>query len=789
MSDERVKLTVDGKTLEAPKGEMLMRATDEAGIYIPRFCYHKNLRVVANCRMCLVEVKGAPKPMPACATPVADGMEVFTGSGRAIDAQRSTMEFLLINHPLDCPVCDQGGECELQDLSWGYGRGVSRFAERKRVVRDKSIGPLVHTAMTRCIHCTRCIRVLEEVGGRQEMGATERGEHLKIGTWIERSIDSELSGNIIDVCPVGALNDKPFKMRARGWELLQHATVSAHDCAGSNIYGHSLRGRFLRAVPRENESINDCWISDRDRWSHTGLAAADRVKRPLVRRDGALVETDWEEALAFAAESLRGSGEGLGTLVAPGASLEEMYLAQKLTRGLGSRNVDARLRQSDFRDDEGDPRFPSLGSSFAALEKSDAILLVGSHLTKEVPIAGYRVRRAAQQGAAVMALNPRRYDFAMPLTGEHVVHPDRLVAGLAAFARAVAKAKGRALPDFLEAFADADDTDLAANAGRFAEAERPRILLGHLAHQHPRFADLRRLAVALGALADAPVGYLSEGANLAGAYLAGAVPHRGPGGVPVAAGLDVRAMLAEPRKVYLTIGTEPEKDCWDGATARAALAAARVVALTSFLAPAMREYADCVLPLAAFGETAGSYVNAAGDVQRFDAAAVPAGDSRQGWKILRALGAELVAASGFGFTALAEVRAEVMGAIGHVHHDASYGGQWRPAPGEDELSALRAVTEVGLYAGEPLLRRAAPLQATADANGNSRAWLHPDDAAERGLESGDRLRIAAGASVCEAELGLDSGVVHGSLWVPPGSGLALWESAVTLAALPQAAEA
>src|SRR5690625_2749507 len=285
MSEDRVTLTVDGEEIEAPKGEMLMRVTDEAGLYIPRFCYHKHLRVVANCRMCLVEVEGAPKPQPACATPVSDGMIVHTHSERAVDAQRSTMEFLLINHPLDCPVCDQGGECELQDLSWGYGRGVSRFTERKRVVRDKSIGPLVHTAMTRCIHCTRCIRVLEEVGGRQEMGTTDRGEHMKVGTWIERSVDSELSGNIIDVCPVGALNDKPFNMRARGWEMLAQKTISPHDCLGSNMYGHTIRGKFLRAVPRENEAVNDSWIADRDRWSHTGLRSAERVRRPLVRKD------------------------------------------------------------------------------------------------------------------------------------------------------------------------------------------------------------------------------------------------------------------------------------------------------------------------------------------------------------------------------------------------------------------------------------------------------------------------------------------------------------------------
>ncbi|MGH8224816.1 MAG: NADH-quinone oxidoreductase subunit NuoG [Gammaproteobacteria bacterium] len=793
MSEERVKLTVDGRTLEAPKGEMLIRATDEAGIYIPRFCYHKHLRVVANCRMCLVEVEGAPKPLPACATPIADGMIVHTRSDRAVDAQRATMEFLLINHPLDCPICDQGGECELQDLSLGFGRGVSRFTERKRVVEDKDLGPLVHPDMTRCIHCTRCIRVLEEVGGRQEMGATNRGEHLKIGTWIERSVDSELSGNIIDVCPVGALTDKPFKMRARGWELLAHKTVSPHDCVGSHMYGHSLRGKFLRAVPRENEGVNDCWLSDRDRWSFTALAASDRVRQPLLRRDGRLEEASWEEALPAAARLLGEAGAGLGTLLSPSASLEEMYLAQKLTHALGSPNIDVRLRQVDFRDDAGDPRFPSLGGPIAALDQADAILVVGSRINKEAPILGHRLRRAAANGSALMAINPRRFDLVLPLAVDHAVHPDELCTALAALVQALAAESGAKTPDFLKAF-DAEkhgDAKLDAIAKHLLQAKQPRLLLGLLAQQHPAWADLRRLAVLVADLAEASLGYVSEGANMAGAYLAGAVPHRGPGGVAVEAGMNARTMFEQPTAGYLLFGVEPERDSWNGETAFAALKKAPVVAVSSFLSPAMREYADCVLPLAAFGEAAGSSINGEGKLQRFDAVCVAAGAARPGWKILRALGSTLASEREFGYTNLAEVREEAIHAIGYTGADLAqnaYGGDWKATPAADEAPALRAIGEVGIYALDPLLRRATPLQETRDARDSAKLWLHPDDATALQLGDGDRARVEGGTGTREFVVATDAGVVRGSLWLPATSGLALWD-AVALEAIAQAAEA
>jgi NADH-quinone oxidoreductase subunit G len=794
MSEDTVKFTVDGREIEAPKGEMLMRVTDEAGIYIPRFCYHKHLEVVANCRMCLVEVEGAPKPQPACATPIAQGMVVHTRSDKAVDMQRATMEFLLINHPLDCPICDQGGECELQDLSMGYGRGVSRFTERKRVVKDKDLGPLVRPEMTRCIQCTRCIRVLEEVGGRQEMGSLNRSEHLEIGTWIERSVDSELSGNIIDVCPVGALTDKPFKMRARGWEVLTHRTISPHDCLGSHMYGHSLRGVFLRAVPRDNDDINACWLSDRDRWAHTALDAPDRLRRPLIRRDGELVEASWEEALPAAAKMLREAGEGLATLVSPSASLEEMYLAQKLTRALGSRNIDARLRQRDFRDDAGDPRFPALGGPIADLDHSDAVFVIGSRINKEAPILGWRLRQTAKNGGAIMALNPRRYDMVVPLAEDCALHPDELVPALAILAGELAKRAGKKPPVFLEAFkASAEEREsLDAIAKHLFTAERPRILLGQLAQQHPAWADLRALAALIAELAEGALGVISEGANMAGAYLAGAVPHRGAGGVALETpGLDAHAMLAEAQKGYLLFGVEPEHDSWHGEAALAALRGAPVVSLSSFVSPAMREYADCVLPLAAFGETAGSSINGEGKLQRFDAVSVPPDDARPGWKILRALGATIDFADAFDFVTLAEVREEAINAIGYPEAEklaSAYAGDWEPKPAAEKAPALRAVGEVGIYALNPLVRRAAPLQQTTDARDSAKLRLHPADATKNGLADGCRARMNAGGLSREFEVATDSGVTRGSVWFPAASGLALW-SEVAIEALATVNEA
>ncbi|HVN42589.1 MAG TPA: NADH-quinone oxidoreductase subunit NuoG, partial [Steroidobacteraceae bacterium] len=421
MSEELVNIEVDGVPVKARKGAMLIHATDANGIYVPRFCYHEKLSIAANCRMCLVEVEKAPKPLPACATPVAEGMKVFTRSPKAIAAQKATMEFLLINHPLDCPICDQGGECELQDLAMGYGRDVSRYTERKRVVRDRSLGPLISTDMTRCIHCTRCVRFGQEIAGLQDLGTIGRGEMTQISTYVEKSLDHELSANIIDLCPVGALNNKPYRYRARAWEMTQHALVSPHDCTGTNLYGHVLRGRLMRVVPRTNEEINETWIADRDRFSCEGLYSADRAQKPMVRDGEQWREVDWETALEKAARGLqtavREAGPGqLGVLASPLSSLEELSLAARIARGLGSDNVDHRLRRVDFRDQAGDPVAPTLGCKLAELNGAAAIVVVGSNLRKEVPIIAHRIRQGAVRGATRVAfVNPQAFEVNFPV--------------------------------------------------------------------------------------------------------------------------------------------------------------------------------------------------------------------------------------------------------------------------------------------------------------------------------------------------------------------------------------
>ena len=595
-----VNVEVNGVPLKARKGQMIIEVTDQAEIYVPRFCYHPKLTIAANCRMCLVEVEKAPKPLPACATPVAEGMKIFTRSKRAISAQKATMEFLLINHPLDCPICDQGGECELQDLAMGFGRGVSRYTERKRIVKDKNLGPLVSTDMTRCIHCTRCVRFGAEIAGIQELGANFRSDSSEIGTYIEKSVDHELSGNIIDLCPVGALNNKPYRYGARAWEMVAKPLVSPHDCAGSNLYAHVLRGRLRRVVPRENEAINESWLSDRDRFSCHGIYSDDRLLRPRVKQDGRWVEVAWQDALAVAVGSLKkatevGGASGLGTLVSPSATLEEAYLLQRITRHLGSDNIDYRLRQRDFRDHTHDPKAPLLGCSIADLDTRQGILVIGSNLRMEVPIVAHRVRKAARKGASVAFLNPAIYEYYFKPAAYLAAAADALAANLAAVLAAAAKAAGTAVPAHVARAVEGVAVTDAHRATAAALTRKPAlVLLGQIAQRHPQYADLRALAAALAAVTGATLGYLSEGANAAGAALAGATPHRGPGGNAVGrSGFDAGAMLETARDGYILFGIEPTKDLAEGAASLPPLRKAAVVAFTAFVSAELTTSPTC----------------------------------------------------------------------------------------------------------------------------------------------------------------------------------------------------
>ncbi len=762
-------IEIDGQKLEVKEGSMIIEAADAAGIYIPRFCYHKKLSVAANCRMCLVDVEKIPKPLPACATPVTEGMVVRTSSPKAVSAQKGVMEFLLINHPLDCPICDQGGECELQDLAVGYGGNVSRFTEKKRVVMDKYIGPLIATDMTRCIHCTRCIRFGQEIGGIMELGATGRGEHLRIGTYVERSVDSELSGNMIDLCPVGALTSRPFRFTARSWELHSSPSVSPHDCVGSNLNVEVRRNKVMRVLPRENEEINEIWLSDRDRFSYTALNAEERLLTPMIRQQGSLVETDWTTALEFAAAGIRRLLEAhgaasLGALASPTSTLEEFYLLQKLMRALGSGNVDHRLRTRDFSGDEREAPFPWLGQTIRELESLDAVLLIGSHVRKDQPLIAHRLRKAFLAGARLAAVNPIDYEFAFDLQAKVVAAPDEMLRALARIAQVLGDEAGRALPEPVQSWITgtvpgAQEREIVRI---LRSAKRSAVLLGDFAASHARAADLRALAELIADFSGAQLGRLSA-ANSVGGWLAGCLPHRGPGGSATTAGLNAYDMLAQPRQGYLILGAEPELDCWDGANARRALGAAEIVVALSTYQGAAMDYAHVLLPLAPFTETSGTFVNCEGRWQSFAGAVSPAGEARPGWKILRVLG-NVLGKQGFDYTSSEQVRDEV------AHHAVTPSVRslrWSLGTPPVPLDGLVRIAEVPLYASDPLVRRAASLQQTQD-NAPPVARMNGAETQRRGLGGVTAVRVAVGAGEVSLGLMIDERVPAGCIWIPWG---------------------
>ena len=719
MSEDLVNIEVDGVPVKARKGAMLIQATDAQGIYVPRFCYHEKLSVAANCRMCLVEVEKAPKPMPACATPVAEGMKVFTRSPKAIASQKATMEFLLINHPLDCPICDQGGECELQDLAMGFGRDISRYNERKRVVKDSNLGPLVSTDMTRCIHCTRCVRFGQEIAGIQELGTVGRGEMTQISTFIEKSVDHELSGNIIDLCPVGALNNKPYRYRARSWEMAQHPLVSPHDCAGTNLNGHVLRGRLMRVVPRANDAINETWIADRDRYSCEGLYSPDRAPQPLVKEAGVWREVDWEAALEAAARGLqkivREAGAAqIGFLASPTATLEELSLTAKVARGLGTDNVDHRLRRIDFRDQSGDPVAPTLGCSIAELDFASAVLVVGSNLRKEVPIVAHRLRQGAvRHGTKVAFVNPQAFEVMFPLTANLTSNGLGMAQHLAAVLTAALRAQGKPAPSrvaaALEGITPSAEHEKVARA--VSEGGLRLILLGALAQRHLAYSEIRALAAVLADVTGARLGYLPEGGNGVGAALAGVTPHRGAGGRAVARpGLAAGEMLNARLKGYVLVGGIESADLAPSPGIDAALQAAEcVVAITPYAGPECLANATIILPAAAFAETSGTWVNVEGRWQSVAGAARPPGEARPGWKVLRVLG-NLLALHGFDYVSSEEVRDELRREIGEYAAASAVTTSFAPG----RLSAVDATREVGIYRVDAIVRRSEPLQATVD---------------------------------------------------------------------------
>jgi len=686
MSNDVVNIEVDGKSVEARKGQMVIQVTDAIGVYIPRFCYHSKLSVAANCRMCLVEVEKAPKPLPACATPVAEGMKVFTRSPKAIAAQKATMEFLLINHPLDCPICDQGGECELQDLAVGYGRDVSRYNDGKRVVRDKHIGPLVSTDMTRCIHCTRCVRFGEEIQGMPQLGTTGRGEKTEIGTFIENSIDHELSANIIDLCPVGALNNKPYRYSARAWEMIQCEGISPHDCTGSNLYAHVLRGTVKRIVPRDNEGINETWIADRDRFSYEAIYSADRLLSPRVKEGGEWRDVDWEDALSLAAEQLRKARRGkTGLLASPSSTIEEGHLLARLAEHLETGNIDHRIERRDFSDQDNDPLFPWLGCDIADIERQQAILVIGSNLRQEAPILAHRVRKAALAGASVSFVSSKRHEYFFAV--------DNYLSG-------------SGLVELLSS------EGMRTVAAALEKADDSLILLGNIAGRHEGYGKVTALAAALAASTGSKLGMLSPGANSAGLSLAGVLPHRGPAGSARGEpGTNAGDMLDASLDAVVLLNIEPDADFFAAESAVAKLKQQQfVVALTPFVSAALLEAADLLLPVGTFAETSGTYVNVAGTWQNFAGFANPVGEARPAWKVLRVLG-NLVEAPRFDYVTSTDILQELREQVGGVVPDnriAGYAGK-ACASGADDPS--REI-DTPIYSVDGLVRRARALQLT-----------------------------------------------------------------------------
>jgi len=766
-----IEIELDGQKVEVLEGSMVMHAADKAGTYIPHFCYHKKLSIAANCRMCLVDVEKAPKPMPACATPVTQGMIVRTKSAKALQAQKGVMEFLLINHPLDCPICDQGGECQLQDLAVGYGASSTRYNEEKRVVFHKNVGPLISMEeMSRCIHCTRCVRFGQEVAGVMELGMIHRGEHSEITTIVGETIDSELSGNMIDVCPVGALTSKPFRYSARTWELSRRKSVSPHDSLGANLIVQVKNNQVLRVVPLENEEVNECWIADRDRFSYEALNGSDRLTAPMIKQGGAWKSVDWQTALEYVSRGLTQIGvdhgaQSIGALGSAHSTVEELHLLAKLVRGLGSENIDHRTRHADFSDTgsgaaPGSPSARWLGTSIASLTNLQRVLVVGSFLRKDHPLLAQRIRQATRKGAKVHSIHAVHDDWLMAMASTQSVAPSGWLQALADVATAVGASTNTAAP------VPGQASDAAkAIAVSLLSGERKAILLGNAAAQHPQASSLLALANWIGAQTGASVGYLTEAANSVGAQLVGALPKNG--------GLNAGQMLgadsASPLKACVLLNVEPALDAANAAAASAALNAAEMVVVLTPFKTAAHDVADVLLPISPFTETSGTFVNAEGRVQSFHGVVKPLGETRPAWKVLRVLGNTL-GLKGFDFETSEEVRAEALGDVATIAARLSNAGA-AAAAAATALNGLEPkferVADVPIYSTDSLVRRATSLQLTADARAPF-ASLPAALWSRLGLNAGDKVRVSQGSAQAVLPARLDATLADTAVRVPAG---------------------
>ncbi len=772
-----VTIEINGIKVEAEQGQMLIEAADKAGISIPRYCYHKNLSIAASCRMCLVEVEKAPKPIPACATPVTDGMVVNTKSTQALAAQKAVMEFLLITHPLDCPVCDQGGECELQDFSIGYGSDSSEYAEIKRVVQDKNIGPLIATEFTRCIHCTRCVRFGQEIAGMRELGATGRGDWMEIGTYVEKSVDSELSGNIIDLCPVGSLTSKVSRFTYRVWELASNDSIGAHDCVGSSCNVQTKNGQIKRVIGRENIDINDQWISDRDRYSFEGLTSDDRLSKPQIKKDGQWTEASWDDALQFAVDGLKNiieesDGTQIGTICSPSATTEEMYLLQKMMRGIGSNNIDHRLRQTDFSSQSSDPLFPGLGMKVSDIANQQAALLIGSNIRKEQPILGHQLRQASLKGAQISVLNSVDYDQIFDVAQSFIVVPSQMFKELKVLAKATVEKSGKDAPDGLDALISAvkvNDEHKQAIEQLFA-AENSVVILGTIAQSMPHYAAIQMLASFIAQASNSTLSYLTAGANTSGAYLSGLTPHSND-----TTGLNTQAMFSEGLKGYILYGIEAEFDLENPVQANNALSNADfVVSMTSYVTEAMKENSDVLLPITAVTEASGTLINVDGTMQSFSALSKAHGMSKPGWKVLRVMG-NLFDIDGFDYQSSEDVINELSAQHnvqdGRIESNKAMNQIDWNCPENISLQAtgskLQRIAELPIYRVDAVTRRATSLQETQDGQ-VAFARINSALAKKLKLENDQSVTAKQGDNSAQVTVSIDDRVSDNCVYLPAG---------------------
>lgn len=760
-----LEIEIDGKQTQVPAGSTIMDAAQKVGAYIPHFCYHKKLSISANCRMCLVQVEKAPKPLPACATPVTNGMKVFTHSELAVNAQKGVMEFLLINHPLDCPICDQGGECQLQDLAVGYGGTSSRYQESKRVVFHKNVGPLISMQeMSRCIHCTRCVRFGQEIAGVMELGMANRNMHSEIQTFVGRTVDSELSGNMIDLCPVGALTSKPFRYTARSWELSRRRSISPHDSLGSNLTVQVKNNRVMRVLPRENEDVNECWISDRDRFSYEALNSDERLTKPMVRVDGALREVDWNVALDYVSHALKDvvkthGAEQIASLASPGSTLEELYLLQKLTRSIGSGNVDFRPRRKDFSADSQRIGLPWLGVKLSEIKDLDSVLVVGSFLRKDHPLFAQRLRQLAKKSGQVSLISVSTDDPKIALHEQITVSPQNLVLAMAKVLKAAAELKNASpIPGLENVQSDAASIRVAES---LLSGAKKAIFLGNVAEQSDCASILSQLGQELSKLTGATFGFIGEAANSVGGYVANAVP----------SDLNAYQMFEQPRKAYMLFGLEPDLDCYNPNMAVSALKQADIVVMMSaYKSASMMEYADVLLPITPFTETSGTFINTEGRVQAVTGVCPARGESRPGWKVLRVL-ANLLDQSGFEYESSECIRTELLGSVG-VNGDEFVSGlsnELKPLPIKIDSvpSYVQRIADVPIYFSDPTVRRAKSLMQTCDA-ANPQVRLSSSTLEILGLSGVLQLRLAQGSGAANLMVKVDETIPSSCVCVSAG---------------------